>query len=391
MRLQCFASILLLTTGLEASAPKDPVTVKTKITRRTPEPPRAWTRWVEKYASTNALLAQNKAIPSNFHMTKEHLENLLLLKTKVTFKEKFLFGTREAADFDIATLGSGAHFAEGGYVDHMIQDGMNASLALEYSTRNRRIIEESQRLILNRAADELILIDIGGLHAMDLYLSSYLKDVSDPYRNRVQEIHYFACPRDANTPFSTPEYHEMIRSYSGLEPSFKVAGDALGHVPIVLLARVLLFRRWSADRYTVKELLLEPKGTPGALVLLDLHGLQSTGCIQDLPTAADLRQMGFKQVTLATETFKAGREVSDEEYGDRSRIVAKDLNFDGFEPSQKKRIVDAVTEKRIIRLPIQEALLNRLKELRRAGLKTRILGLEPLDPTEIKERTKSGE
>ncbi len=329
------------------------------------------TEWLKRYASPSAFQARIKNVYDRLRPDQAQIQAVLSGKTKLKLNPPLRDGSKTFESADLLEMTSSRKLE---VIDWATQQmlGAPAEDAFEAAERNKKMLQVMEDLVRSRPADQLLILDAGGLHGLDLFFSTFLKNPEDKLTKRRNEIFYFFSPVTGDTALRTKKYEEVFELIRGVEASRRFMKDVEVPNYLFLLARLHFFQQLSSGGYTLEKLLQEAPGKVGVLVFMDHHGLDVREAFERLPSASAWKQLGYKSVVIATEEFKAGKTYGSDDY---ARVYVLTEESPALVKAEEK-IKKWVKQNRVVSHPAQEALHQRLIEYNRQGLPVTYTGLE---------------
>ncbi len=354
---------------------KKPLAVTTK-TKEAPLPVELQS-WIQRYASSNVIVALNKRAPSAYHIKPAYIETVLRGRSTIPIESDLEYRGKPFKPFDLMALPDSTLFGDHPFDPSVYDAEASPELLERRANRNLRMIENMQKLLLNRRPDELILVDVGASHAVDFFLAFYLKGPDNPLLKVRHKPLYFSNTLTATSRLESHGLQKANAIMRGIEEEPKTIRHIEATLPGNFLSRLYFHRNLAADRYSLAGLMEEPSPEFGFLVLLDLHGLESIDALEKLPSAQALKSLKFKKVVLATENFEFGKAYSLESYEALGIFTHKNLKDDA---DRKNKALKAFLDKEVVPFyPSVLAIAAKLRSYKAAGLEVSITGNEEFE------------
>lgn len=344
----------------------------------------AWKEWKKKYASSSPFMALNKVSHSSeLKIPLDAVESVLQGKTKIQFALPRQHEGKLVDKVDLFNFASSRRLEVHDQVDLQMKFKATTDQAMKEDNRFQKMKDNLMTLISSRKKNELLLIQVGETHALDLYFSYFLQPPFPPNHKRLHwrnDVIYFANSRTIKTAFETSTYYQFLSYYDGVTyPEQTLERDSILNSSNYL-SRLAYFRKLQPERFSKEKLTEEVPVRLGTLVFMDTHGLRSTDAISDLPGVASLKAAGLDSVTFVMEGQVYGKDFSEGELMDyywlsESSIDPKDIDF--FKKRRQKAY--ALLKTGFVADTFFYALHNKLKEYHKGGVKIRLTGVEPTD------------
>jgi len=255
----------------------------------------SWSQWQEKYTSTNPVKVMKKTqVPFEWQPNIKVVNNILTSGNRSYF----------SAEFPNLQNINGANNKKSTHADFGPQNLRD----FKANTRDQAIAENVKQIIAYSAADDLVIVNVDQVRAVDFFM-----------RTRNKQVLYATHIVTTTTPFFTPETQEYIDLRHTAEGAWrdlamlKTVGSESG-----FMLRKVYERIWAHTQTgtAVEHSDLDRENSSSGVkrnvvVLGDYPGANVTSAIDELPTAECLSVLGFTKVKLGLENFNYVDEIND--------------------------------------------------------------------------------
>jgi hypothetical protein len=347
-----------------------------------------WKEWIKKYASSNPIVAMNKNYSEELRITDEQLKAVLAGKSITHFKFPLKLYGKEVKSFDLLQDSSSRNFGSADWFDIAEADNLGTREAWRRADRMKEMLKNMEALLLNRPADQLAIVDMGGMHGEDVFFDFFLKSSEHSIQKKRGDILYFLSPVDLQTRRHHPTLEKLHQIQSGekeLNANVEYGSAALA---AYFLGRFYYYRNLNSDLFTFEKIKAEPPAQLGVLVFLDYHGLNATQAFEDLPSATAVKRSGFKSIKIYTENFLFNKIYKPSEYEELVLITPAKLKK---MKDENKAAIKYVNENQVIHFPAQYSLFQQLEKYQNAGLEVIFSGIEHFERLVDSEKLKDDE
>ena len=294
------------------------------------------------------------------------------------------------------------------------REGFQAMRFRKKEARDHTLVNHLQYALGTQPDKSLLIVFAGVLHGEHFYLN---------YPN--ERVAYLAMPLRNTSVKHNADYHRMemlfgdtvvalkpARVTPAQEKAFETLAEnqresllsrevgktgsmisALGMLP-ELSNKVAVGKSYSIQDLLRPDVFSETGGQPRAIVILDLHGLNETEFVNELPNGKCLRLLGYNSISFLCEMaprksggYSAEEFSSKSNHGEEVRtsyLATLETLRQGvsLQPKQKELLSNAVKEIKTLKIdmhPIQSALNRRLEEFASSGLGVKYQGFEIKD------------
>lgn len=269
------------------------------------EPRRAesWQEWMEDHASTSYFEAQNKSREKEHQITEAHLNDAL--DNNPSYRPAGPLYYEPTNPDDRAET----YFDIGDFRD-TLQAVASKGAPIANEARNKAIVEQMKFLIRSLLQDELLIINVGSLHAFDFFLETHMdpnfSDVlyfMDPAKKGFEQINYFEYLEFASRGIKNTSL-EALNNISII--------DALkysGLFEAIDMARMRMLNQ--ARPIRINKLLEENNNVnPRVLVFGDWHGSRNARPGDFLPPVEVIKASGLNKIIYANEPTILGQSLT---------------------------------------------------------------------------------
>ncbi len=341
--------------------------------------------WISKCGSPSPLITLRKTYEAPLLVSDANLEIILKGKSRITFDSPLSDGRKnDIQSFDVFDEGTARLMNVHDQIENRFF-GSTSEQTLSEDSRASSLQKAAYDLLEQRESDELLIMDMGISHALDVYFGFYLRDQDKLKRDKIlqrqNEILYISNPVRLSTQFETPEFYDLIQSVDGVSTPLRKVETNSATFAAIYPSRLFYYAGLKRSAFSLARLKQENLTNLTTIISMDLRHINDNTAWAGLPSAKELKLAGFKKIRVGLEGWRYGKSYAMTDLEKTWKTpYAMHLRSYEIEFLKKKRpAIERRYREGFVINPSRRALQDKLISYQKEGLELRLTGLESLE------------